>query len=194
MPHPNTYLMTAPIDYATEFGVVMSSANLLAGLKRIDNRFAMPPSTGVVYIAPQPVDGITGLWLGSPYTGGRYICALHEGMIPEYTMLEKGTGKVFKRGWRAIFEKIIAAKIVSRFAIEQEFNINLVYDGASGLCRDCQRRGYRVPATCVNRYCEDCFDVRMTLAAAEEHKKEVRFLREHPAAPNPGRVSLYLGS
>lgn len=144
--HPLTYLMTAP-DAARGTGRSMSFADLKRGLERANRRIVIPSprdfhfSTGFT--------GLTAIFLGPPrQPGSRQITSVRAGMIPEYTII-RPDGTIQAKGWRAILEKCITAKVATRSRFETIFRIDLSVDRESlgKWCARCLRGGNWCAAT-----------------------------------------------
>lgn len=156
---PNTYLRTAPGDVEQTFGRGILSADLIAGLQRINPQVQIPMPEHFDQWYPAQKEGVTCLWLGTPGTGKK-ICALRLGLIPEWTQLDSD-GQWMIRGWRSVFERVIATRAASSRQIERQFSVVLETDGLDGSCVDCRRTGQiRAAETRGSRYCAAHQEVR----------------------------------
>lgn len=145
----NTYLFTAPPNCPDPVGKGILTADLVAGLKRINPRITIwEQYPDGLYWPGKRMGGKFGvktcLWYGEPGGDSVKISSVTAGCVPEFTQLSK-TGHEIIKGWRAIFEKVIYACAATRVQIETEFKVSLVVIGQDILCHACVKIGKRRP-------------------------------------------------
>lgn len=143
---PKTYLLQAPPG--VKGGRAIAAADLIRGLRELNPRinawmrfpeYHWWPGRGEVVV--------TTLWLGDPGGTSRKLTAFTLGEVPEFTELEAGGKAIRRKGWRAIFDKVIRAGAASKEAVELKFGVRLDYDLApeTTMCRVCHRVGKEKP-------------------------------------------------
>lgn len=139
---PKTYLLQAPKGAKSTRSI--DSADLIRGLRELNPlirawlqfpEFKWWPGKGL------PEGTVSSLWIGEPGGESPKITAFTMGEIPEFT--EVGEGRIKRKGWRAIFDKVIRSKAASKEAVELKFGVHLDYEKAPDphLCRVCLRAG-----------------------------------------------------
>ena len=127
---PSTYLLTSP-DMENAVGRTMMFSTLRAGLQKANPRITIPSPRE--FSMATGFDGLTAIWsappprTGDPPNGSFLITSVRAGVIPEWTTI-RPDGTVQSKGWRAIFEKIIRARVVSQARLEYIFNVQLDSD------------------------------------------------------------------
>lgn len=138
---PKTPLMVAPEGAADEMGQGIQSADLIRRVRKLNPRVFCPDIDDSNHIAAW--QGVTSLWLGEPGGGGRPICGIRLGVIPEWTVIGSD-GLMVTKGWRAIFERLVQFGVCTRTQLEQEFAVSLnVIEMKVALCSRCVREGKR---------------------------------------------------
>lgn len=128
-----TPLLVAPASADSLIGAAMPSAELTRGLQRANPR---------LYVFDQD-RAHSGVWLGKPGAPGTiFICAFHLGLVPEWTQIDE-SGRLIRKGWRAIFEKVIRSGATTRPALERIFRVSLATGHATYLCSRCVKEGNR---------------------------------------------------
>lgn len=168
MSNLSTHLLVAPSDATDLFGQGIASSDLIRRLIKINPALFCPDIKDDKHI--EGWQGVTSLWLGHPEGGGRPLCGIKLGMIPEWTQIDE-KGILITKGWRAIFEKIIRARAVTRLQVETEFAVTLG-DGErdTKLCSRCVREGKREASNGGARGFCDTHDV--VYAAVDEAKRK----------------------
>lgn len=173
---PATYLLTSP-DAPNAVGRTIPFTDLSAGLRRLNARVVIPSprefamSTGFT--------GLTCIYIGTPGTPGTVkVTAIRAGHIPEWSIL-RVDGTVQHKGWRAIFEKCIKARLATRSAIEREFRCFLDVDKQAKhyWCGRCQRAGQWTRADSAGNVCSLHKEVErdQERIAAGQHEMRERF-------------------
>ncbi|MCK5245734.1 hypothetical protein KAR02_02475 [Candidatus Bipolaricaulota bacterium] len=140
---PKTPLMVAPDENGPEslLGRCMPSSDLVRTLIEVNRNIFCPDINDANHI--ESWHGVTSLWLGDPGGGGKPICGIKLGTVPEWTRIDD-KGVMISKGWRAIFEKVIRARAATRAQIEKAFKVSLAPATApSTLCGVCVREGRR---------------------------------------------------
>jgi hypothetical protein len=166
--NPSTHLLVAPSDATDLVGQGIPSSKLIRKLIKLNSTLFCPDIKDEKHI--EGWEGVTSLWIGVPGGGGRPICGIKLGMIPEWTQIDE-KGILITKGWRAIFEKIIRAGAVTRLQVETEFVVTLG-DGERdrNLCSVCVKEGNREMSNGGARgYC-DMHDVVYTAVAEAKRK------------------------
>lgn len=178
MAAPNTPLLVAPADAPNALGQVFPSSELIARLIKLNRRIFCPDINDANHI--ESWHGVTSLWLGTPDGGGKPICGIRLGLIPEWTQLSS-EGILITKGWRAIFDKVIRSGAISRSRLESEFGVTLVYGKAdANLCPKCVREGRREPSDGgVRGFCATHSQVYDTAASAKRNAPEVAARMRH---------------
>jgi len=171
---PNTPLRAAPLDATSLFGGSILSEDLIKGLRRINNNIVTPLPEHYNEWYPYKKEGATCLWLGRPGDGVK-ITAFHLGPVPEWTLM--GEGRLLRKGWRAIFDRVIRSKAATRQQIEREFRVSLEYDGRDKLCPRCFHEGMRVAGAGASGLCDTHESVRRAAKQMSEARKEARWNR-----------------
>ena len=168
MSNLSTHLLVAPSDATDLVGQGISSSDLIRKLIKLNPILFCPDIKDEKHI--EGWEGVTSLWLGDPGGGGRPICGIKLGMIPEWTLIDD-KGILVTKGWRAIFEKIIHAGAVTRLQVETEFAVTLG-DGERdrNLCPKCVREGKREATNGGARGFCDTHDVVYTAVAEAKRK------------------------
>ena len=177
---PRNYLLTAPLDAATAFGVGMQHDVLVKGLRECNLNVSVPLPDSYPHWYPGKANGQTTIWIGPPFEAtSRKVCAFHIGEIPEFTQVDD-KGNIIRRGWRAILEKCIKAGVASKRRIESKFSVILDYAGPDRACWKCRMSGKIRRATCPGPLCDLHSEVQKTANKAVELKKEKAWLRQAP--------------
>jgi len=142
-----SYLYTAPPDCPDPVGKGILTADLVAGLKRINPRITMwEEYPSGLYWPGKKMGGKFGvktcLWVGDPGGESIKISSITAGCVPEFTQISNKGLEIIK-GWRAIFEKVICVQAATRAQIEAEFKVSLVVIGQDILCHACVKIGKR---------------------------------------------------
>jgi len=188
MAHPKTYMMTAPDPRVV--GTSIQSSDLVAGLLQANPGFVIPMPDSYPGWYPGKAAGMTCIWLGQPppAVGGKKVCGFHLGMIPEYTELGLD-GTIRKRGWRAIFERVMVTGLVQKGRLEQIFRVRLDYDGKTPWCQPCARRTVWQPATCSSGLCDKHEKARLIVAQKREVRNEVKYeMKKEGIDPNAPHI------
>lgn len=175
---PHTDAHQAPADITNPYGAGMHHSEMMKRLKVINPALQAPLPEHYPGWFPGKESGVTCLWLGTPSAPtSKKICAFTLGVIPEFTIKEKN-GMLKQKGWRAIFAKLIKAKVATRHQIEAAFLVNLDRDErrGDGLCLHCARAGKRVKAIGADRLCQLHHMVNQFSLKASEDKKERKWL------------------
>lgn len=141
------YLWTKPDDCPDPIGKGMMTADIVAGLKRIEPRITLwEEYPSGMYWPGKKMGGSfgvkTSLWIGDPGGESVKISSITAVMVPEYTLIgEKGL--TITKGWRQIFDDCIASGVVTRLQLETEFKVSLTVPGEIILCRECVKLGKR---------------------------------------------------
>jgi hypothetical protein len=172
MSAPNTPLMVAPADAPNPFGQFIQSGDLIRRLTKLNKRIFCPDINDANHI--EAWHGVTSLWLGTPDGGGKPICGLRLGPIPEWTQISD-EGILITKGWRAIFDKVIRSGAISAPQLEVEFGVTLSYGKAdANLCPKCVKEGRRTSGDGGARgYCEMHTDAYDTAARAKASGREI---------------------
>jgi len=141
MAQPKTYMMVSP-DKDNIVGTAILSDDLIRGLLKANPSFVIPTPDSYPGWYPGKGAGMTCIWLGQPppAEGGKKVCGFHLGRIPEYTQVGLD-GTIRRRGWRAIFERVMTTGFATKRSLEQIFRVSLEYDGKSPWCSRCARTG-----------------------------------------------------
>lgn len=160
---PKTYLSVAPAGSADMFGKSFSDTQIVDGLRRINTAITLETTD---YNA-------ACLWVGPPKIGKK-ICAFRRGPVPEFTQLGSG-GQWMVRGWRSIFEKVIASRAATRKQIEFQFNVILESSGDDGSCIACRRKGeLRMAENRAKRLCSAHQEVYDNATSGRQKRKFLR--------------------
>ena len=168
---PATYLCTSPHDLENTVGAEILSDDLVRGLRQINSNLCVPLPEHYEFYYPLQRAGITCLWLGKPGEG-RKITAFRLGPVPEFTQLTSEGGLLCK-GWRAVFEKVVAAHAATKAQIEAKFQISLNRSGNDASCGWCRRDGKIKRATSASGLCTPCDSLRKKQAAISAWQAEV---------------------
>ena len=163
--------MVAPSDAPNLLGRVIQSSDLIRRLIKLNRTIFCPDINDANH--SESWHGVTSLWLGTPDGGGRPICGIRLGPVPEWTQISD-EGILITKGWRAIFDKVIRSNAISRSAIEEEFGVTLS-DGSrdAGLCPKCIKEGRREATDGGARgYCADHNEVYDSVARAKASAPE----------------------
>lgn len=166
MPQPRTPLLIAPADAPSNFGVGMHSSDLLRGLRKLNPRVTMPHPTGSIYWYPGQDAGMSCVWLGDPGNPSSIkISGIHLGMLPEFTLVGE-KGRIIRKGWRAILDRAIKSRAITKQQAERMFRVSLDYEGFDPICRDCYVQGKRTLAN--GEYCDLHTSIRLQADRAKE--------------------------
>jgi hypothetical protein len=136
-----TPLLVAPSSEKDLLGKMIASSVLIRKLSGLNKAIFCPDANDRGHI--EGWHGVTSLWLGEPGGGGRPICGVRLGQIPEWTQVD-GNGMLITKGWRAIFDKVIKTGAVRREDVERAFAVALGEGKRdAGLCVKCLREGRR---------------------------------------------------
>jgi hypothetical protein len=155
---PATYLMTAP-DTENGVGRSMSFADLKRGLLRANAKVVIP--TPREFAHATGFCGLTAIYIGEPGNPfARQITSVRAGMIPEFTII-RPDGSIQTKGWRAILEKCVTARVATRARMERIFRVDLGSDrtAAARWCSRCQRAGKWTKPSGKDGLCDDHADV-----------------------------------
>jgi hypothetical protein len=167
---PSTPLMVAPSDAPNPLGRTIPSSDLIRRLIKLNPRIFCPDINDANHI--EAWHGVTSLWLGEPGGGGRPICGIRLGPIPEWTQISE-EGILITKGWRAIFDKVIRSGAATRYAIEVEFGLTISDGPRDALCGRCVREGRREPANGGMRgYCDTHDDIQDVVMRARKSAPE----------------------
>lgn len=171
MQAPSTPLMVAPSDAPNLLGKVMPSSDIIRRLIKLNRAIFCPDINDKNHI--ESWHGVTSLWIGTPDGGGRPICGIRLGPIPEWTQISP-EGILITKGWRAIFDKVIRSGAATHSQIEVEFGVTLSYGKAdANLCPRCIREGRREPSDGGKRgYCATHTQVYETAERAKRTAPE----------------------
>src|SRR3990167_7337475 len=160
---PKTHLLVAPSTERDLIGRTIPSSELIRGLIKLNPSLFCPDIKDEKHI--EGWGGVTSLWLGQPDGGGRPICGIKLGLIPEWTQIDE-RGVLITKGWRAIFDRVVKSGAVRQTQIEMAFNVTLgLGEADANLCLGCTREGRREPTNGgVRRMC-DIHDGAYTAAA-----------------------------
>lgn len=177
--------MGAPTkQMSNPFGQTLMSADIIKGLRRINSNIVVPLPEHYNHWYPYQKEGATCLWLGRPGEGQK-ITAFHLGAVPEWTLVGKDPGakdaRILKKGWRAIFDRVIKSRAASRRQIEREFRVSLVYQGKERICPRCFKEGVRRASDSAGLLCYSHERARKSAMRMREQKKEAAWNAAHPA-------------
>jgi len=174
MAHPKTYMMVKPDPRIV--GTAISSVDLVAGLLRANPSFVIPMPDSYPGWYPGKGAGMTCIWLGQPppAKGGKKICGFHLGRVPEYTELGLD-GTIRKRGWRAIFERVMVSGTVQKHKLEEIFRVRLEYDGTTPWCQACARTGKWVASNSPAGLCLTHEAARVAVATQRDVGTEIKY-------------------
>lgn len=170
---PATYLMTAP-DMENAVGRTMSFADLKRGLQRANRNIVIPPPREFQHATG--FCGLTAIYVGEPGNPfARQITAVRAGMIPEFTII-RPDGSIQTKGWRAILEKCVTARVATRAKMERIFRVDLGSDrtAAARWCSRCQRAGKWTRPTDARGLCDDHHDVANMVREMSGMRSEMR--------------------
>jgi hypothetical protein len=192
---PHTDAHQAPAGVTNPYEQGMHHSELMRHLKNLNANIHAPLPDRYPGWFPGKEVGITCLWLGTPSApGSRKVCAFSLGVIPQWTV--KGPkGQMRKKGWRAIFARLIKVKAATKHDLEREFLVSLDPGDkkGDGLCLHCARAGKSVRATGSGRLCKIHTRIQQIVSKAMEKKKEARWLAtlspEKRLMNQPGRIS-----
>ena len=189
---PETYLLTAPADLDNQMGKLIHSDQLISKLQKINPKICAPCPDNFDWWYPMRKFGVTCIWLGQPPGKDQYITdarwvlqrqkkisSMRYGPIPEFTQLDD-RGRLICKGWRAIFNKVIASGAATKKQIERAFGVVLDYDKSVTHCRRCLRLGKRVRATSAGNLCNLHRKIGKFAQRQQESKKEIAWVKEHP--------------
>lgn len=172
---PKTYLMVSP-DKDDPLGRTISSSDLVRGLMEANPSFIIPTPDQFPGWYPGKAAGMTCIWLGMPSApGSRKICGFHLGPVPEFTQIAP-EGTILRRGWRAIFERVIKSGFVTKAKLERVFRVNLEYDGKAPWCQSCARKSMWVKAVAASGLCQVHENARLSVKQRREVRGEEKYL------------------
>lgn len=184
---PKTYLLTAPMDVENAFGRGLHHADLVKRLIALNRRLDIPLPEACPWWYPGKKAGMTSIWVGEAFKAtSKKICAFHLGEIPEFTQIDD-EGNIIRRGWRAILQKVIKSRAITKAAAEKAFAVTLDYDGFDGACVRCRREGTVRAGSPKDGLCAFHSEIEMVSVSAQETKKEKAWLRQQ----SPDRVQKY---
>ena len=198
---PMTDYHKAPAKETNPYGQGMHHAELMRRLKLISPNIQAPLPEHYPGWFPGKEHGLTCLWLGTPSSPtSKKICAFKLGTIPEFTITDK-KGNLIHKGWRAIFAKLIRARVTTKRDLERVFAISLDRNKKTGdgTCLHCSRAGKTVrSAGGADGLCVVHSRIQKICAKAQEDRKEQRWLNslspDKLADLSRPRLRLDLGS
>jgi len=169
MAPPNTYLLGSP-DVKDPFGRAIMSSDLVKGLKELNPTIRAWEQHTPHLWWPGKAAGISTLWLGQSGGKSRKITAFKYGPIPEFTQTEP-SGAIITKGWRAIFEKVVRCKAVSRRALELKFRVDLGLEKPDKkYCLTCRKNGSMFKAENASGLCDLHEHLRKRIAHVQAQK------------------------